>query len=193
MDDLSFTRVWNVNLFCLIPFVPDKFVLNVNTRCLLPWHITEGSSNASSSLTEEDTSGSHYWKLFRLWSDVRKLRPTTINYYAHNTISQVTDQGQRRGVRQKNLTSGWHGVCVQDSIFFLCTIFFLSAITCQCHCPEITECWKLSAIWWWPRADREPSDTRPERRAQPIGVTRSPQPERAALTWPLVPAVMGRN
>lgn len=55
MDDLSFTRVWNVNLFCLIPFVPDKCVPNVNTRCLLPWHITEGSSNASSSLTEEET------------------------------------------------------------------------------------------------------------------------------------------
>ena len=33
------------------------------------------------------------------------------------------------------------------------------------------------------------SDTGPVRAAQPIGVTRSPQPERA-LTWPL-PAVMG--
>ena len=71
------------------------------------------------------SSGSHYWKLFRLWSDVRKLWPTTINYYAHNTIRQVTDQGQGRGVKQENLTSGRLEVSVFRTAFSLCTNTFL--------------------------------------------------------------------
>ena len=158
IDDPSFTRVWNVNLFCLIRFVPDKCVPNVNTRCPLPWHITEGSSNASSPLTEEEHFRESLLETVQVVIRCEKnarFWHATINYYAHNTISRVTDQARRREVKQENLTSGWHNTrCSGQRLLYAHTE--LSAITCQCHCPEITECWKLSAIWWWPRADREP-------------------------------------
>ena len=72
IDGPSFTQTWNVNLFCSIHFVPDKCISNVNTSCLCP----DISLKTSSLCLPPDwglTSGSHYWKLFRLWSDVRKL------------------------------------------------------------------------------------------------------------------------
>ena len=119
-------RVWNVNLFCLILFVPDKCVPNVNTRCLLPWHITEGSSNASSSLTEAEgnTSGSHYWKLFRLWSDVRKLlgsntQPSITMRITQLARWQTRDKRTRESHLRLRRTQLNSTRCVQDIIFFM--------------------------------------------------------------------------
>lgn len=108
-----------------------------------------------------NTSGSHYWKLFRLWSDVRKTlgsdTPPSITMRITQLAGwQTRDGGEKSNKRilpQADTTRG-----AQDSVFFMHILLscLLSAITCQCHCPEITECWKLSAIWWWPQAGREP-------------------------------------
>ena len=51
---------------------PRQMYLKCQYELPLSWHITEDLQ----PLSPPDwglTSGSHYWKLFRLWSDVRKL------------------------------------------------------------------------------------------------------------------------